>query len=154
MSCSSSELREVVDSVIGAHPKISTMQADIVVMQADIVEMKADIVEMKADIVELKSDVKSLKVAVKNLENTTARLEQRQDTMQDSLDRLEANHHYQCLKMEEMDHNIKLILDAVIPAQGRAERIDHLEDTAARHEARLTAVEVTVKELVRTDHVD
>ena len=47
--------------------------------------------------------------------------------------------------MEDMQHNQKLILEAVIPAKQRAAQVDEVYAKVDDHEYRLSAVESVIK---------
>ena len=62
--------------------------------------------------------------------------------------RLEDGQTYISVTMEALHKDLRLILDAVIPAKARAAQLDQVVDTAERQEARLGALETAFKEHV------
>ena len=54
-------------------------------------------------------------------------------------------HEFRLLQ-EDMEQTLKLVLDAVIPAQKRGEQIEQISDAVDNHEIRITVVEDVVKD--------
>ena len=50
------------------------------------------------------------------------------------------------LIQEDMHQTLKLVLDAVMPAQKRGEQIEQISDVVDNHEIRITVVEDVVKD--------
>ena len=90
-----------------------------------ICTLKTDVGVLKTDVGVLKTDVGVLKQDVRELKSSV---------------------NYLGVMMEDMQHNQKLILDAVIPAQQRAAQTDAVVAKVENHEHRICAVEAVIKE--------
>ena len=93
----------------------------------EVIEQNQSIHMLKADVAGLKADVAGLK---------------------EGQQRLEDGQTYISVTMEALHKDLRLILDAVIPAKARAAQLDQVVDTAERQEARLGALETAFKEHV------
>ena len=118
------QLKSTIDAAIEENHTVINLQNDVSLL-------KADVAILKTDVAILKTDVAALKVEHK-------KTNQRLDLLTDDF-------HKFGLRMESMQRDIKVILDAVIPAKQRAEQIDHVEAMVEGHEHRLCAVEISIK---------
>jgi hypothetical protein len=89
----------------------------------ETIEENPSIMTLKSDMLTVKSDIKELKIETK-------RLGQEQFEMR--------------ALMDEMGRDIKLILDAVIPAQARANQVDRVAEKVEHHEYRIGAIETWI----------
>ena len=125
------EIKAVVDAAIEENQSIKDLKGDVAVLKTDVTELKTDVAELKTDVAELK--ITANKHSLK-------------------LDRLDEKIHHQGLLFESMQKDLKLILDAVIPARERVMQIDRVEDAVHQHDHRLNAVEITLKDHLRDHH--
>ena len=91
-------------------------------------QLKSDVAVLKSDVTVLKTDVAVLKTDVRSLRD---------------------GQRYLGLTMEAMQHDLKLILDAVIPVKARAAQVDQVIDMVDRHEIRLSVVESVVRDRIK-----
>ena len=131
------EFKSIVDAAIEENQSIKCLKTDVDVLKADGAVLKADVAVLKEDVAGLKVDVASLKVTAQ--------------THGQKLDRLEEKSHHHGIIFESMQRDLKLILDAVIPAKERAMQVDRIEGVVEQHDHRLHAVEITLKSHLR-DH--
>ena len=87
-----------------------------------------EVIESNQSVLQLKSDVTVLKTDVRSLRD---------------------GQRYLGLTMEAMQHDLKLILDAVIPVKARAAQVDQVIDMVERHEIRLSVVESVVRDRIK-----
>jgi hypothetical protein len=118
------EIKAVVDAAIEENQSIK--------------DLKGDVAELKTDVAVLKTDVAELKITAKKHSQ--------------KLDHLDEKIHHQGLLFESMQKDLKLILDAVIPAKERVMQIDRVEDLVDQHDHRLNALEITLKDHLRDHH--
>ena len=131
-------LKNTIDSAIDENSTIR-------LMQSDTAELKTDVAGMKTDIISLKNHATAQGQRLDRLSGTVDQLTGTVDQLTGTVDRLSESHHLLGLRVESMQGDIKLILDAVLPAKQRAEQIDRVEASVEDHEDRLCAVELTVK---------
>jgi len=91
----------------------------------DLKKVIHETIEENPSIITLKSDV--------------ARLESKMDQFNEHFFETRAT-------MDEMQRDMKLILDAVIPAQARATQIDQVVEKVDHHEHRLGAIETWISD--------
>jgi chromosome segregation ATPase len=130
------EIKMVVDAAIEENQSIKDLKTDVSVLKTDVSALKTDVSALKTDVSVLKTDVAELKV-------TAAKHSQK-------LDRLDEKIHHQGLLFENMQKDLKLILDAVIPSKERVMQINKIEDLVDQHDHRLHALEITLKDHVRS----
>jgi hypothetical protein len=65
---------------------------------------------------------------------------------EDRLGSIEQEFHEFRLIQEDMQQTLRVITDAVIPAQKRGEQIEQISDAVDNHEIRITVVEDVVKD--------
>ena len=98
----------------------------------DLKKVIHETIEENPSIITLKSDVAGLKSDV-------ARLETKMDQFDGQLFETRAT-------MDEMQRDMKLILDAVIPAQARVTQIDQVVEKVDHHEHRIGAIETWISD--------
>jgi len=125
---------------------------DAIEHNQSICQLKTDVGTLKTDVATLKTDVAILKVDAADLKKGQLRLEARQQHLEAGQMRLEAGQHkleegqtYLGVTMESMQRDLKLVLEALIPANAKAAKIGQIEDVTQQHEGRIGALENAFK---------
>ena len=103
----------------------------------DLKKVIHETIEENPSIITLKSDVAGLKSDVAGLKSDVARIDSKMDQFNEQLFETRAT-------VDEMQRDIKLILDAVIPAKARATQIDQVVEKVDHHEYRIGAIETWI----------
>jgi len=118
-----------------------------------------DAIEHNQSICQLKTDAGTLKTEITDLKKGQLRLESRQHHLEAGQMRLEAGQMrleagqrnlkegqtYLGVTMESMQRDLKLVLEALIPANAKAEKISQIEDVTQHHDGRIGALETAFK---------
>ena len=111
-----------------------------------------DAIEHNQSICQLKTDAGTLKTEITDLKKGQLRLESRQHHLEAGQMRLEAGQRnlkegqtYLGVTMESMQRDLKLVLEALIPANAKAEKISQIEDVTQHHDGRIGALETAFK---------
>ena len=111
-----------------------------------------DAIEHNQSICQLKTDAGTLKTEIADLKKGQLRLESRQHHLEAGQMRLEAGQRnlkegqtYLGVTMESMQRDLKLVLEALIPANAKAEKISQIEDVTQHHDGRIGALETAFK---------
>ena len=83
---------------------------------------------------------------INQMDGRLTRIEDRLTGAEDRLGSIEQEFHEFRLIQEDMQQTLRVIMDAVIPAQKRGEQIEQISEAVDNHEIRITVVEDVVKD--------
>ena len=108
----------------------------------EAIEENPTIQELKSDVAGLKTDVAGLKTAV---QETNHRLDGFIINTNERFDQLDEKVSYIGVMYESLQKDMKIVLEALVPARQRVVQIDQIEERVEDHDHRINAVEITVK---------
>lgn|GEM_PF-6177857 len=123
----------VIKDKLGDHGiAIGAIQGDIRALRSGYNQLNHEVTVLKQDVAVLKQDVAILKQDVAVLKTDMVFVKEQLT--------------YLGVSMEELKHQMHLVLDALRPAKERAAQVDQVFSKVDDHEYRLDAVEPVIKE--------
>ena len=132
MKLNPNELRDIVTKAIEESPKINQMDGRLTRVEDRLTRVEDRLTRVEDRLT--------------RVEDRLTRVEDRLTRVEDRLGSIEQEFQEFRLIQEDMHQTLKLVLDAVMPAQKRGEQIEQISDVVDNHEIRITVVEDVVKD--------
>ena len=122
----------------------------------EAIEENPTIQGLKSDVAGLKTDVAGLKTAVQEtnhrLDGFMIQTNERFDRLEVGIAELKESVLHFSVMYESLQKDMKIVLEALVPARQRVVQIDQIEERVEDHDHRINAVEISVKNHLADHH--
>lgn len=143
------EFKQLVHEAIEENQTIKELKADVKELKTGLQETNR---RLDAFMIRTEARFDRLETKFTHLEGRFDRLEVRVDRLEEGFVQLNEKVAYLGVMFEDFQKDIKIILEALVPARQRVVQIDQMEEKVEDHDHRIHAVEITVQDHLADHH--